>query len=134
MARAAQDTRQPKLNFKYVAVSSGGRIVRGNIKATSEVDAQNLLVERSRTPVSIEEAPSFWSIEQQLPGFFKVKKREVAVFSRQMATLLDSGLSLLPAMQLLRNQSGSSRGFGRVLDCRPSAIMGHVRGVENPRV
>ena len=116
MAKAAQDIRQSKLNFKYVAVSSGGRIVRGNIKATSEVDAQNLLVEQGRTPVSIEEAASFWSIEQQLPGLFKVKKREVAVFSHQMATLLDSGLSLLPAMQLLRNQSNSSRGFGRVLD------------------
>ena len=116
MARATHNIKQPKLNFKYVAVSSGGRIVRGNIKATSEVDAQNLLVERNRTPVSIEEAPSFWSIEQQLPGFFKVKKREVAVFSRQLATLLDSGLSLLPALQLLRSQSGSSRGFGRVLD------------------
>ena len=116
MARATHNIKQPKLNFKYVAVSSGGRIVRGNIKATSEVDAQNLLVERNRTPVSIEEAASFWSIEQQLPGFFKVKKREVAVFSRQLATLLDSGLSLLPALQLLRSQSGSSRGFGRVLD------------------
>ncbi|MCZ6892054.1 MAG: type II secretion system F family protein [Chloroflexi bacterium] len=116
MARVTQDARLPKLNFKFVAVGSGGRIVRGNIKAISEVDAQNLLVERGRTPVSIEEAPSFWSVEQQLPGFYKVKKREIAVFSRQLATLLDSGLSLLPAIQLLRSQSGSSRGFGRVLD------------------
>ena len=107
MARTTQQgVNQPKLNFKYVAVSSGGRIVRGNIKVASEVEAQNLLVERGRSPVSIEEAPAFWSIEQQLPGLFKVKNREVAVFSRQMATLLDSGLTLLPSLQLLRHPSG----------------------------
>ena len=72
MASAAgTDLKQPKLNFKYVSVTSGGRIVRGDIKATSEIAAQNALVERGRTPISIEEASAFWSIERQFPSLYK---------------------------------------------------------------
>ena len=132
MASATEtDLKQPKLNFKYVSVTSGGRIVRGDIKATSEIAAQNALVERGRTPISIEEASPFWSIERQFPSLYKVKTREIYTFSRQLATLLDSGLSLLPAIQLLRAQAKGSRGFSKVLntvvkDLNAGALLSHA--------
>ena len=110
------EVKRPKLNFKYVAVTSAGRIARGDIKASSEVEAQNLLVARGRTPISIEESAAFWSLERQFPSMYKVKPREIYTFARQLATLLDSGLSLLPAIHLLRVQAKGSRGFSKVLD------------------
>ena len=106
----------PKSPYRYVAVAGSGRIIRGKVKATSEADAQNLLVQRGLSPVSMEKAPSMFSLEEALPSFFKVKTREISTYSRQMATLLDSGLTLLPAIHILLSQGSASRVFKRVLE------------------
>ena len=105
----------PRSSFRYTAVRAGGNIVRGKIKATSEVAAQNVLVERGLTPISLEKAPAVFSLEEAFPGLFKVKLREVITFSRQMATLLDSGMPLLAALNPLQIQTSASRTFKRVL-------------------
>ena len=57
------------------------------------------------------------TMEKLFPSLFKVtvKPREVIVFSRQLATLLRSGVTLLSALELLFDQSASSRGMRRVL-------------------
>ncbi|MBI4188722.1 MAG: type II secretion system F family protein, partial [Chloroflexi bacterium] len=46
---------------------------------------------------------------------FKVKPRDVIIFSRQLATLLRSGISLLPALQILQGQVTTSRAFQKIL-------------------
>jgi len=56
-----------------------------------------------------------FSLEEAFPTLFRVKPRDVIVFSRQLATLLRSGISLLPAMEILYGQVGQSRAFNRIL-------------------
>ncbi|MBI4199117.1 MAG: type II secretion system F family protein [Chloroflexi bacterium] len=114
--RAAPPPAGPKLRFRYVAVAAGGRVVKGLVKAPNEVQAQNLIVAQGLSPISLEKAPPWLSLEEQLPSFFKVKKREVVNFSRQLATLLESGMSLLPALRLLGAQASASRVFKRVME------------------
>ncbi|MBI2172199.1 MAG: type II secretion system F family protein [Chloroflexi bacterium] len=101
---------------RYVAAVGQGRMVKGTVRAASEVAAQNLLVGRGYTPITLETVPPTFSLEGMLPSFFAVKPREVITFSRQLATLLESGITLLPAIQLLSQQASTGRPFRRILD------------------
>jgi len=107
--------RQKEVTYRYVASTPQGRMVRGTIKATSEIAAERLLVGKGLNPVEVEVAPSMFSLEEAFPTFFKVKPRDVIVFSRQLATLLRSGISLLPALEIIQEQVGGSRAFTKIL-------------------
>ena len=103
------------LTFRYQAHAGQNRIVKGTVTAISEVAAQNLLVEKGYAPISLEPIASPFSLEGALPTYFGIKPRQIINFSRQLATLLESGISLLPALQLLEGQLSSAQAFGRVV-------------------
>ena len=65
--------------------------------------------------VSLRPAASPFSLEGMFPSQFRIKPIEVARFSRQMATLLDAGISLLPALQLMAQQRTQSPQFRRIM-------------------
>lgn len=103
------------ISYRYVATTSQGKQVKGTIKATSELAAERLVVEKGYNPISLEPAPSMFSLEEALPTFFKVKPRDVIIFSRQLATLLKAGISLLPALEILQVQATTGKTFKRIL-------------------
>jgi len=109
-------TKQKVLTYRYEAYTRQGKLVKGTIKATSEIAAERLIIGKGYNPIQLEVAPSMWSLEEAFPTFFKVKPRDVIVFSRQLAILLRSGISLMPAMEILQGQVATSRGFRRVLE------------------
>lgn len=113
--RKASPVRERTFSFRYVASFGRDRVVRGTINAPSEVAAQRLLADKGFTPISLEVVPSQFSLEGMFPSFFSVKPREVITFSRQLATLLESGITLLPAIQLLGSQASTSGPFRRVV-------------------
>jgi type IV pilus assembly protein PilC len=117
MARTtAADKKQIKpISYRYTATNVKGEAVKGSIKATSEIDAERLIIAKGLNPDHVEPTPSMFSLEEAFPSIFKIKPREVIIFSRQLATLLKSGISLLPAMETLREQVGVSRTFSSVL-------------------
>ena len=116
MARTIDVSKQQKdLTYRYVATTRQGALVKGNIKAPSEIAAERLLVAKGYIPEHIEVAPSMFSLEEAFPTLFRVKPRDVVVFSRQLATLLRSGISLLPGLEILQGQVASSRAFNSIL-------------------
>ena len=117
MARVAGISKKQKLiNYRYEAYTRQGKLVKGSIKAASEIAAERLIVDKGLNPTQVEVAPSMFSLEEALPTFFKVKSRDVTVFSRQLAILLKSGISLLPAMEILQGQVAASRAFRKILE------------------
>jgi len=108
-------TKRKVLSYRYVAATSQGKLVKGTIKATNEVVAERLIIRQGYNPVSVEVAPSMFSLEEALPTLFRIKPRDVIVFSRQLATLLRSGISLLPALEILQGQVATSRAFRKIL-------------------
>ncbi|MFC2067289.1 type II secretion system F family protein [Chloroflexota bacterium] len=116
----AQTTRvatgQKPRNYRYVATDHLGKIVRGTIKATGEIDAERLLSNQGYDRMAVEVAPSMFSLEEALPTLFRVKPRDIIIFSRQLATLLRSGVTLLPALEIIRGQVATSRVFNRIVD------------------
>ena len=116
MARTIDVSKQQKdLTYRYKATTRQGALVKGNIKAPSEIAAERLLVAKGYIPEHIEVAPSMFSLEEAFPTLFRVKPRDVVVFSRQLATLLRSGISLLPGLEILQGQVASSRAFNSIL-------------------
>lgn len=113
--RRSKETKAKPLTFRYTARAAGGRTAKGTVKAPSEVAAQNLLVEQGYTPLTLEPVASQWSLEGALPSMFGIKQADIIQFSNQLATLLESGLTLLPALQLLESQAVGSAAFGRVI-------------------
>ena len=104
-----------EITYRYTASTRQGNLVKGNIKATSEIAAERLIIAKGYIPEHVEIAPSMFSLEEAFPTFFKLKPRDIIVFSRQLATLLRSGISLLPSLEILQGQVASSRAFKSVL-------------------
>jgi type IV pilus assembly protein PilC len=116
MASTVDTVKKPKeSSYRYIASTRQGSPIKGNIKATSEIDVERLLAEKGYVTEHIEIAPSMFSLEEAFPSIFKVKQRDVIVFSRQLATLLRSGISLLPSLEILQGQVSSSRAFKTIL-------------------
>jgi len=125
MARAL-GTAAPKkklISYRYIAATSQGRLVKGTIKAVDEIETERLLIRQGYRPMSVEVVPSMFSLEEAFPTLFRVKSRDVIVFSRQLATLLRSGISLLPALEILQGQATSSRAFNKIL----ASVIGELR-------
>ena len=124
MARTTVEATPTRLiTYRYTATNTRGDRVKGNIKATSEIAAERLIVEKGLNPEIVEIAPSAFSLEEALPSLFKIKPRDVIIFSRQLATLLRSGISLLPSLEILQQQVAGSRAFRSIL----GSILNEIR-------
>jgi type IV pilus assembly protein PilC len=93
--------------FAYKVRDQTGQVIEGSLEA----DDQSLVVGKLRqmgyTPIAIEQkTSSSLKGDVKIPGFGpKVKLKDVAVFSRQFATMIDSGLSLIRALAILADQT-----------------------------
>ncbi|MGH9263992.1 MAG: type II secretion system F family protein [Acidimicrobiales bacterium] len=94
--------------FRYRARDSAGRAREGTVEGTD----QGMVVARLRdlglVPLSVEEQRTTGlKREITLPGRGggKVKLKELAIFSRQFATMISSGLTLLRSLNILAEQS-----------------------------
>lgn len=95
--------------YAYKVRDRSGKVVEGQLDAES----QQLLVAKLRsmgyTPIDVKEQRSEQlSKEISIPGLSnRIKLKDVAVFSRQFATMINSGLSLLRALYILAEQTES---------------------------
>ncbi len=102
--------------FQYSVRDRGGKMVSGKIDADSASSVAQKLKSMGYAPVSINEVKSSgMSTELSLPKFgSKVKLKELAVFSRQFATMINSGLSLLRGLSILEQQT-DNKVLGKAL-------------------
>lgn len=114
MSTNIESLKPKNTSYRYTAIGEKGKLIKGSIKAVSEGAATNLLVERGLNLVSLIAQPPWYSLDQMFPSMFAVKPQEIVNFSKQLATLLDAGISLLPAIDSVR-QNAQSRGFKKVL-------------------
>ncbi|MGV8145092.1 MAG: type II secretion system F family protein [Alkaliphilus sp.] len=91
-------------SYRYICVNIGGKRVSGTIDATSETQALNLLRESKKFPLAISEA-SKDSIFNEISFFGKVDTKDLAVFARQFYTMLNAGISIIEAFQVLGEQT-----------------------------
>ncbi|MFH0762410.1 MAG: type II secretion system F family protein [Candidatus Omnitrophota bacterium] len=87
--------------YRYVAKDKDGRTVGGTLAAASESEAGDILHKKELIIVSIEAAK-----EQAKPKAKdkKVKLDDLVSFIRQLATLVDSGVTLVHALDIMTEQ------------------------------
>jgi type IV pilus assembly protein PilC len=102
--------------YNYVAKDALGKVITG----TSEAENEQILVRRLRekgywvqkvnaaraaAPRQAQAAASGGS----MAAFSRVSGRDLAIFCRQFATMIDAGVSLIRCLAVLEEQSGSAR-------------------------
>jgi type IV pilus assembly protein PilC len=95
------------MGFRYVALGPDGEQVRGALDVASEAQAERALWDANYRVISIREERKLPGVEQIFPSLFAVKKRALITFSRQLATLLESGVPVMRSLELLEEQASS---------------------------
>jgi type IV pilus assembly protein PilC len=94
------------MQFKYAVRDRGGHLVQGELAAETEAALVQRLKSMGYAPVSIEQTGGGMKTELKIPGFGpKVKLKDLAIFSRQFATMINAGLSLMRALSILAEQT-----------------------------
>lgn len=93
------------MNYRYVAYTiNDKKLVKGSISSASEAAAAQLLLTQGYQPITLQASTTLPPVEEIFPSLFKVKDKDIIMFSRQLATLLESGVSVVPALELLREE------------------------------
>lgn len=116
--------------FKYTAADSAGNEKNGIIEAVNRPAALLRIKEMGLTPSAVAEfsaqaaksaaavpgapakggKPSIASRKITLPGFLggRVSRKQLMVFTRQLATMVDAGVPLLRSLQIIQKQETNS--------------------------
>lgn len=107
--------------YEYAVRDREGKVVKGRIDAASQAAVANRLRDMGLAAISIHEVSTTGlNTEITIPGMgSKISLKDLAVMSRQLATMIDSGLSLLRALTILADQT-ESKALAKVV--------GQVRG------
>ncbi len=99
--------------FQYKVRDRTGNITTGSLVADSEALVLSRLREQGLTPLDVKREKK--GIGQIEFGGKKVKLKQVAIFSRQFATMVNSGLPILRAIGILSDQT-ENKELARVLN------------------
>lgn len=94
--------------YSYKARSLSGALISGKVEAESQRGAIALLREKNYYVFEINPVSSLDLNIEKLLGL-KVKIRDMAIFCRQFATMIEAGIPLLQCMNILVQQTESKR-------------------------
>ena len=102
--------------YVYKVRDKSGNVQDGEMEAGSQAAVARALRDRGFNPISVDEKKdSALQKEIKIPGFSdRIKIKDVAVFSRQFATMINSGLSLLRSLNILADQT-QNRAFAKII-------------------
>jgi type IV pilus assembly protein PilC len=103
--------------FTYQVRDRSGKMLSGTLEADNQGAVATKLRAMGYSPVSIDRVKdNALQKEITIPGFGpKVKLQDLAIFSRQFATMINSGLSLIRSLSILAEQT-ESRELARIVD------------------
>jgi len=87
-------------SFSYTARALNGELKTATIDAASREDAVAQLRRQRLTVVKVDEEG-----KRQKPGSGRIKMRDIVIFTRQFSTMINSGLPLVQALDILAKQS-----------------------------
>jgi type IV pilus assembly protein PilC len=105
--------------FDYEAVDASGKRTKGRIEAASDGAAASTLRLQGVVPLSLTEAGKGLQKEIRIPGLGgRVSLKDLAIFTRQFATMTSSGLSLLRSLSILEEQTPKPKLAGAIRGVR----------------
>jgi type IV pilus assembly protein PilC len=95
-------------SYKYSAKSSDGKTVNGKLQAQDRDGAVGELKRRNLTVLDVKEVGgSLKKLGKRTARPGKPRKDELVVFTRQLATMITSGITLLESVEILAEQAES---------------------------
>ena len=91
------------MKLRYKAVTTDSIIVRGLVEAKDTAEAVTYLRNKDLLPVSITPDKKN-DLSQFIPFIGKVKQGDLVLFTRQLSSMLSSGLTLIKSLQILQEQ------------------------------
>jgi type IV pilus assembly protein PilC len=98
------------MDYQYIAYTQEKKLVRGKLSAATEEAATRLLNYGGYQVVSLKLITPFFDASKLQSRFTRIKAKEVIMFSRQLALLLESGTDIVTALDLLQGQVSSAFG------------------------
>ena len=98
MAQAQQFKIKELEAFTYKGVNRRGKKVDGEIKGTSIAEVKALLRQQGITPSGVKKKP-----KSLFGGERKISALDIAIFTRQIATMLGAGVPLVQSIDLIAN-------------------------------
>jgi type IV pilus assembly protein PilC len=102
--------------YAYKVRDSGGKLVSGTLVADNEQLVLSRLREMGYTPLSVSQHRA--GVKREINLFNRVKVKDLAIFSRQFSTMVNSGLPILKALTILEQQSESKLLAKTITDVR----------------
>ena len=93
--------------YSYKVRDTQGRLSEGKVEAVSEAAVADKLRAMGYVPLEVRPTNVGMQREIKLGMKKRVKTRDLAVFSRQFATMIDAGLTLIRALNIMAEQSES---------------------------
>lgn len=117
--------------YHFVAINNSGVEQKGVIEAETEKNARQLLRDKALIPMQIRPAQekkgaankNKLSVLLQPRG---LSSKEIALFTRQFATLLAAGLPIEESLQAVAEQTEKPRLKGLILSVRGKVVEGHA--------
>jgi len=111
--------------FHYIAMAANGKKVKGVITAETPYSARKQLRVRGVHPTTVTETGSREKSKAALFSIFaRGGKRQIIDFTKQMATLLNSGIKLTEALSVLILQASNVRFKNAISDIRDRVVTG----------
>ena len=99
--------------FNWQATSSTGDKKKGTMEAPNPEAVHASLRRQGLNPTRVKAKPK--EIKINIPGFSeKVKDRDIVIFTRQFATMIDAGLPLVQCLEILSSQA-DNKTLGKTL-------------------
>lgn len=116
--------------YEYTVRDRAGKTLKGQLDAPDDKAVAAKLREMGYAPVSITESKEGKGLQREItiPGMGgnRVTLKDLAVFSRQFATMIGSGLSLVRSLNILAEQTESRRLAEIVADVRTQIEQGRA--------
>src|SRR6185437_1212143 len=124
--------------FEYIALDSAGKERTGVLEGDTPRHIRQLLRERQLLPVAVSEVAQKEATRQRSFSFIRrVAPADLALFTRQLATLVRAGLPLEESLLAVSQQTEKPRVQSIVLGVRSKVMEGHTLAAglaEFPRV
>src|SRR6185369_11812185 len=102
--------------FSWEARGKGGAVQKGVMEAASSAIVEAQLKRYGFGGITVKEEGKGFSMELKLPSFGggKIETKDLVVFTRQFATMIDSGLPLVQCLEILASQQ-ENKTFQNIL-------------------
>ena len=111
--------------YTYIAIAADGKKAKGTINAESPYAARKQLRIRNIHPTSINEIGAAEEGKSAIASIFtRTGKKQIIDFTRQMATLLNSGIKLTESLTVLTMQAPDTKFKNALTDIRDRVITG----------